>query len=822
MKKLKRFGFKFFRHIIYGMTHFARGFMGGFFVIITIALALFMLYQYIHAIVSPKIINLVNTAIPESTKLYARDGTLLYEIYSETKRTPVPLSEIAPSLQKATIAIEDKNFYFHKGISLESLVRSAISDAYLKDAAYGGSTITQQLIKNTVLSNKKSISRKLAEIIWALETERYLSKDIILERYLNQIPYGRKCLGVECAAQSYFGKPARELTLAESAYLAAMPQAPSQYNPLGPNRELLDARKNYVLDAMEQQGYISSTEKSQAKQIKVEFKPEVEKILAPHFSLWVKQNLIARFGKDTVEKQGLKVYTTLDLRLQNIAEETVGKYANINSKQYNAYNAALVATNPKSGEVLAMVGSKDYFGRVQPLGCNPGKNCLFEPFTNVATSLRQPGSSFKPYVYATAFGKNFRYTPSSIILDSPTNFSVRGSKPYVPQNYNGRSYGRVPIRKALAGSLNIPAVRMASLIGTESIIQNAKAMGITAPLSNCGLSLALGSCEVSLLDHVTGFGVLAAGGVYNGKTAILTVQDKNGNTLISHEPQNQQVIEPEAAFETVSIMSDAEAREFIFGNSTPLTLPNRPVAAKTGTTQNWKDGWTVGFTPSLAVGVWTGNNDGTLMRAGSDGVFTAAPLWQEFMRQALGDTVAEKFTMPKTVQYLAVDRQTGKVLKDQKAGRFFDYFAEYSLPQAPKPKPKTPIINPEDLDAAEKLRLAEAGIDPNSLLYTPSEEESNILPVAEIISPKENFEIYSLPLNVIVKTSNAGQTAKVELFLDGDFIAESEGPLFLFKLENLPKNGKFMLTARTISREGSYTDSQPLPIFIYLPQNSLQ
>ncbi len=620
-------------------------------------------------------------ATPESSKIYSRDGTLLYEWHGEVKRTPVDLDNINNDLKNATLAIEDKDFYNHGAVSLAGVARAIVANYHSGTVIQGGSTITQQLVKNALLSRERSFGRKLSEILLAYKIESHFSKTQILGLYLNEIPYGRNAYGVEAAAQAYFGKSAKEVDLAESAYLAALPQAPSYFNPTGDHPDELEARKNKVLDVMLSQGYINQQQHDTAREEKVTYNEVKTSIVAPYFVSWIQNILTEKYGRQFLEEGGLKVYTTLDLHLQDIAEKVVKEGVSANVKKYNAWNAALVAVEPASGKILAMVGGKDYFGAAEPAGCKPGVNCRFEPNVNVAVSNRQPGSSFKPYAYVTAFKPEFGYNPTSKLLDVPTAFGTAGGKPYIPHDYDGGARGWVTIRKALAGSLNIPAVRIVAAVGVDHVIETAKALGITSPMQNCGLSLVLGGCEVKLVDHVAGFAALGNMGVNNGATPFLKVEDKFGNILEQYQEKNVEAVNPEAAYELISIMTDDASRQYIFGKDNPLTLPNRPVACKTGTTQNWKDGWTLCFTPQLAAGVWTGNNDGTLMRAGSDGVFTAAPLWHKFMEQALADQPVLNWSVPEGIVQIKLDTSNRPLTNPKATGGHIENYAWYAVPK---------------------------------------------------------------------------------------------------------------------------------------------
>ncbi len=608
----------------------------------------------------PSFKEIENRNVPESSKLYSRDGTLLYEFYGEYKRSKISLEKVSPYLKNATIAIEDKDFYKHGAISIPSIFRATIANSKTGSASQGASTITQQFAKNALLDRQKLYSRKVREVLLAYKIESHFNKDQILELYLNEIPYGRNSYGAEAASKTYFNKSASELNLAESAYLAALPQAPSYYSPTGPNVKALDARKDLVLQKMFEQGYISEQDMYQAKSTQVAFLPATNKIVAPYFVSWVQNYLIDKYGTEFLKEGGLKVYSSLDLNLQALAEKVVKEGAEINKTKYNAYNAALVAVDPTTNKVVAMAGGKDYFGAPEPAGCKVGKSCKFEPNVNVASSNRQPGSSFKPYAYLTAFKPEFGYTPLSKVLDAPITFGVAGGRPYSPQNYDGGYRGLITIRKALAGSLNVPAVKTLNAIGVENVVATAKSLGITSPMKNCGLSLVLGGCEVKLVDHVTAFSVLANGGKGDLSSPFMRIEDKNGKVLESSSLQPEQIVNPEAVYELTSIMTDDQSRQYIFGKNNPLNLPDRSVACKTGTTQNWKDGWTLCFTPQLAVGGWTGNNNGALMRAGAEGVFTAAPIWRKFMEAAMAGQPVKDFEVPAGVIQVAYDIYTNK------------------------------------------------------------------------------------------------------------------------------------------------------------------
>ncbi|MDD3887857.1 MAG: PBP1A family penicillin-binding protein [Patescibacteria group bacterium] len=580
---------------------------------------------YAKDLPSPRKINSKNTS--ESTKIFDRSGeTLLYEIHGGVKRTLIPLSEMPEYIQEATISAEDKNFYHHFGFDPIGIIRSALKNTK-SDERVGGSTITQQLVKNTALSAEKTYTRKIKELILSVEIEALYTKKDILQMYLNEIPYGSNAFGIESAAETFYGKKAKDLTLAESATLAAIPQAPTYYSPYGSNTDALKARQEWILDRMVDDKYITKEEANKAKQEKFAFVEKQEGIIAPHFVMYVKDLLVEEYGEKEVQKGGYKVYTTLDMRLQKIAERVIPEGVDRNYG-YGATNAALAAVDPKTGEILAMQGSKDYFDKE-----NEGN-------VNVTIRDRQPGSSFKPIVYALALKKG--YTPDTILYDVPTDFGNN----YKPSNYDGQTHGPVTMRQALTNSLNIPAVKTLYLAGLENTIDFAHQLGITTlgDSSNYGLSLVLGGGEVKLLDEVSAYSVFANDGLKNDKKAILKVIDRKGKVIQDNSKADaKRIVEDQVARQLSSILSDTNARQMVFGSAPNLRLADRQVAVKTGTTENFKDAWTVGYTPSLAAGVWVGNNSGAEMNSGADGSVVAAPIWHSFMEQAMEGQPVEEF-----------------------------------------------------------------------------------------------------------------------------------------------------------------------------------
>ncbi|HAI74030.1 MAG TPA: hypothetical protein DCS28_03405 [Candidatus Moranbacteria bacterium] len=585
--------------------------------------------------------------IIESTKIYDRSGDhLLYEVHGEEKRTQIPFVEMPDVIKYATISLEDQDFYNHHGIKLTSIIRAVLKDVINFGKAQGGSTITQQLVKNSLLTNEKSLIRKIKEVILSLEVETKFSKDEILTMYLNEIPYGSNAYGIEAAAQTFFAKPARELTLDEAAIISALPQATAYYSPYGSHRDALIARKNFALNTMAKLGYITQDQADEAINMRTldKLQPQKNIFAAPHFVMYIKDYLQQKYGDQAVEQGGLKVYTTLDWDKQQAAEKAVREGAEKNTKIYKAANVALVAMDPKTGQILAMVGSKDYFAESEPKGCASGKTCVFESNVNAAISLLQPGSSFKPYVYLTAFAKGF--TPETNIWDTDTNFSTDDGKIYNPKNYDGKNSGLMQMKDALARSLNVPAVKTLYLAGVKDSINTARNMGITTLTEpeRYGLSLVLGGGEVKLLDHVNAFSTFATGGILHNKTAILRIEDSKGNILEKYNSDaGDRVLEEKYVTMIDYILSTNSLRAPVFGEKNPLSFENRPVAAKTGTTNEWRDGWTMGYTPSLAAGVWAGNNDHSIMKEGADGIYVAAPIWRAFMDEALKNYNIENF-----------------------------------------------------------------------------------------------------------------------------------------------------------------------------------
>lgn len=575
----------------------------------------------------------------ESTKIYDRTGEiLLYDVHEDVRRTYIPLEDIALSARNATLAIEDDQFYAHDGVRPTSIIRAFIANITGGGYNQGGSTITQQVVKNTLLTPEKTISRKVKELILAIKIERALTKDEIFSLYLNGSPYGGNLYGIEEASLSFFGKSARDLTLAESAYLAAIPKAPTYYSPHGNHRDALDARKNLVLKRMLEVGFITQAEHDAAKAEQVTFLArEKYGIKAPHFVIWVKEYLAEKYGEEVVEQGGLKVITTLDYELQSLAEETVATYAAQNETNFNAKNAGMVAIDPKTGNILAMVGSRNYFDQ------------NYEGNFNITLARRQPGSAFKPFVYATAFTKG--YGPETTVFDLPTQFDTScgfaGGNCYTPVNYDDKYRGPMTLRDALAQSINVPAVKTLYLAGIKDSLETARKMGITTLTdeSRYGLTLVLGGGEVSLLELTSAYGVFANEGVRNPYASILKVEDREGNVLEEFAPHAEEVLDRNAALLISDILSDNVARTPLYGERSALYFEGRDVAAKTGTTNDYRDTWIVGYTPTLVLGAWAGNNDNSPIAKKVSGL-VVAPMWHAVMEKAIERFPIEDFAPP--------------------------------------------------------------------------------------------------------------------------------------------------------------------------------
>lgn len=602
----------------------------------------YMTYTWLRALPNPELLSRRDLQV--TTKIFDRNGALLYEIYADQNRTPLPLADIPKQVKDATIAIEDQDFYRHNGISWRGIIR-AIREITLRNRVQGGSTITQQLIKSALLTPEVKLTRKVKEVVLAFWAERLYNKNQILEMYLNQVPYGGTAWGVEAASQTYFGKSASELNLAEAALLAGLPQAPTEYSPFGSHPDKAYERQKEVLRRMVEDRYITKEEEQAALDTPISFVQPRTALHAPHFVMFVKNLLEQKYGPRLIEQGGLRITTSLDSSLQEKAEDTLSNQIN-SLASLRVGNGAVLITNPKTGEILAMVGSKNYF------------DLAAEGNVNVTTSLRQPGSSIKVVTYAAALenavptgGQGF--TAASIIDDSPIVYRIPGSQPYAPVNYDGKFHGPTPLRYALANSYNIPAVKVLAKLGVQTMIDKGRLMGITSwqDEGRYGLSLTLGGGDVTMLEMAKVFGTLANGGKRVDLMPILEVTDYTGKIIEKNKPKNGvAAVKPEVAWIISNILSDNTARIAAFGPSSSLVIPNKTVSVKTGTSNDKRDNWTIGYTPSYVVTVWVGNNDNSPMNPYlTSGVTGAAPIWHDIMVELLKDKPNELPFMPDAV-----------------------------------------------------------------------------------------------------------------------------------------------------------------------------
>lgn len=791
--------------------------------------------------------KLIERSVAQSTKIYDRTGEhVLYEVFGDQKRTLINLEDMPEYARWATILVEDKNFYQHKGVAWLSIIRAFVNNMLGRSVGRGGaSTLTQQLIKNAVLTNEHSYIRKIKEAILARQIEKKYQKDEILKMYLNEIPYGSSNYGIEAASLSYFGKSAKDLSVAEAATLAALPQAPTKYLN---NFDKLKIRRDFIIELLLENEKIGAEEAAIAKAEPINIKKSSGSLVAPHFVLYIKELVTEKYGEKMVESGGLKIITTLDYDLQKIAEEEVKIGAEKNETKYNANNAALVAMDPKTGQVLAMVGSRDY------------DNEEIDGQVNVTLRARQPGSSFKPLVYVAAFEKGL--TPDTKLYDAETIFKTE-TKDFTPHNYDLKEHGLVSLRQALAGSLNIPAVKTLYLTGIDTILNLAEKMGYTTlgDRSRFGLALVLGGAEVKLIEHVHGFTVLANEGKNIPYSSILEIRDNQDNVLEKWEqPEGAQIIETQAVREVVDIMSDNNARSYVFGEKNSLILPDRPVAAKTGTTNDWHDGWTLGFTPSLVTGVWAGNNNNKEMARGADGVLVAAPIWHNFMARALANKPVEAFTPPDPYPLetkpillgqgmgdvvLAVNKLNNKIVTASTPTELIEY-RHYNQPHSilyylnkddiKGEPPADPSLDPQFTSWEEGVRNW-ANKQGNLFDVFPTEYDdgssSNItLPQIKITNLVQNQTISTRILPVEISLINAEGVNRVTYFIDNTVVEDISIPpfsttLYLFDLSRGFHNLKTKvslsngLTAET-NLDFNLTANDEPPTFTWLfPTNNL-
>ncbi|MDP3988417.1 MAG: transglycosylase domain-containing protein [Candidatus Levybacteria bacterium] len=648
-----------------------------------IFLTAFLFVWYGRDLPTPGKLSAAN--LPQSTKIMDRNGIVLYDVYTQQNRTYVSLSDISKTLQQATIATEDKNFYHNQGFSMLGYLR-AIRDILLFRRVTGGSTLTQQLVKNALLTSERTIPRKIKEFMLAIQVDKKYSKDQILELYLNVAPYGGTAVGVETASEKYFGKKAKDLNLVESSILAGFPQSPSYYSPYGPDPKAYIGRTKEVLRRMREDGYITKKQEEQSSKSleNVTFLSKNESaIKAPHFSFYVKDLLIKQFGENMVEQGGLQVTTTLNYKLEQKAEDIVKEEID-NARYLKVGNGASIVIDPKNGEILAMVGSRDFFATESASTGN--KKTVFEGQFNVITqALRQPGSSIKPVTYATALEKG--YTASTVLMDVKTVFPNQGDKDYIPVNYDGKYHGPLQLRFTLGSSINVPAVKLLALVGIKNMLTTANNMGLStlAPTDEntkrFGLSLTLGGGEVKPIDLAAAYTAFANGGYRVEPIAILKVTDSKGKVLFEQKDVSKKKVLPaEVAFIISHILLDNNARLLTFGENSYLNVIGKTIAVKTGTTDDKRDNWTIGWTPSILVATWVGNNDNSPMGNVASGVTGAAPIWRRIILEALKNKSTEDFSKPDNVTAVTIDSLTGGLPVDGKQTRS-EYFIKGTEPQ---------------------------------------------------------------------------------------------------------------------------------------------
>lgn len=729
----------------------------------------------------------------QSTKIYDRTGkVLLYDMHQDVRRTVVPLSDISDYVKHATIAIEDDRFYSHIGIDPIAIARAAVANIQKGNllSGQGGSTLTQQVIKNALLSRDKTLSRKFKEWVLAIKLEREMTKDEILELYLNEVPYGGNKYGVEEASQGFFGTSAKDLTLAQSAYIAALPQAPTYYSPNGNNRDALEVRKNLVLDKLLEQGYITKEEYESARAEQVVFRPHANTgIKAPHFVFYVISELSKTYGDGDLAGANLKVITTLDWELESEAERIVYDQATLNSTKYNAHNASMMAIDPETGGILVMVGSRDYF------------NEEIDGNFNIGLAKRQPGSSFKPFAYAAAMKKG--YTSETVVYDVRTQFSTGCDKTdltsegdcYSPGNYDDKFRGPMTFREALAQSVNVPAVKAMYLAGMKDTIETARSLGISTlgDYRRYGLTLVLGGGEVSLLEMTSAYATFAHEGYRYPISAILEVQDSSGNVLEKRDQQGNQVLDSEIARSISDVLKDNNARTPAFGADSYLHFPDREVAVKTGTTNDYRDTWIIGYTPKIAVGAWAGNNDNSAMEKKVAG-FIIAPMWNAFMTKYFelrGESPS--FTKPQPldpglkpvlrgVKYYTTQSDSGPLLEEGVPNAAPHDILHYVNKDDPRgPAPYSPASDGQYAYWEYGVLLWSLGQGSVSLSDIPSDStnasSTGDKPQVTISNPENGEELRTTERKrVEIDVVSSSDITKYEYYLDDTLVATDREP----------------------------------------------
>jgi len=768
-----------------------------------------------------------------STVVLDRNGETIYDIFEDANRIPVKWEDVPTYLKNATVAIEDKEFYKHPGLSTAGIVRAMISTIVFRNIQ-GGSTLTQQLVKNVLLTNEQTLPRKLKEAILAVQIERKYTKDEILLMYLNEAPYGGTAVGIESASQLYFGKHAKDLTLVEAVVLAGLPQSPSYYSPFIGDAKAYITRGQSVARRMHEDGYITDKEEEEIKNQlpNVVFASGNGSLRAPHFIAYVKELLIEKFGQDVVDAGGLKVTTTLDLKLQDKAE-TIVKEEVDKVKYLKVSNGAAVVLDPTSGEILSMIGSKDY----------TASESGGYKFNVVTQGLRQPGSTMKPIIYAAAFKKG--YTPATLLMDVETKYpSGDTTKPeYNPKNYDLKYRGPMLLRYALGNSINTIAVKVSALVGVRESLRTAYDMGITSleptddNLKRIGLSLTLGGGEVKLLEISQAFGVFATGGNKVEPIALLKVEDAKGKILFEQKKQSaKKVLNSDVAYLISSILSDNDARKAVFGERSYLAIPGYTVAVKTGTTDDKRDNWTIGYTPSLVVGVWVGNNDNSAMNSAlASGTTGAAPIWNRIIKEALKSKKDEPFVKPSTIVEVEIDGFAGGTpYGDQpKRKEFFvkgtEPTTKSSVYQSIKVSKKDNnklanqveitkgeydsrdfiVFKEEDPVSSDGKNRWQEGIDAwvsaqgDSRYHVPRETyEGGDTVALKLKEPGDYVELGDTSVRVRAEASATEEVKKIEIFVDGDRKKEVSGTKTIDEVVEISK-GSHLISVRATDSKGN-------------------
>ena len=783
--------------------------LGGVFLVISVLVLSNVIWAM--SVTIPDVGRLHNNQVRKSTQLYDRSGkVLLYDTNGLMRRTFVPIEEISPYLIDAIIAVEDASFYDHHGVRAGAVMRAIVANIGSKSLGQGGSTITQQVVKNTLLNEEKSLSKKIKEWILALRVERHFSKNEILETYFNEIPYGGIVYGAEEASKTYFHKSAKDLTLSEAGYLAALPQAPTYLSPWGPNLTNLKDRHDLVLDKMLEHGVISKDQHEKALEEEVDFeKRNIRNIKAPHFVFYVLSELEKKYGKEEPYNSGLQIITTLDWELQQESEEIIRTRAIQNGRNFRASNAALVAIDPKSGQILTMIGSRDFFDE------------SIDGQVNVAVANRQPGSAFKPFAYATAFKKG--YTPETVLFDLKTQFSTAcapynfsNTYPcYTPNNHDNGFRGPMTMREALAQSINVVGVKTLYLAGLKNTIDTAQSLGITTlkDPERFGLSLALGGGEVTLLEMTGAYGAFANDGEWHRPTPILEIRTTKGDLIESYKANPQQALDKNIARKINDILSDNIARTPTFGSNSPLYFKDTVVASKTGTTNDNRDAWVIGYTPDIVVGAWAGNNDNTpMIRRNSS--FVLAPTWHVVMNKVLARFPSTPFEPPEKESdlaslppILAGEWQMGSSTKNVHE---ILYWLDKNDPRSGAPK--NPYADPQ-------LALWDYSVSLWAGNMTGIRGPDTMSLLTAIISPIHGSSVaLNQPFTATAMSNETENILRVSYYLNGNYVGESDSAPF--SLSIVPKEvGTATLHAVTESPLGNSEASITISVGDFTPMS---